>query len=82
MTSIATGNLLAQTNDVVIIYSLLEELVHRQGLYIALAGRDEVSLSPILSYLAANLTDPRFVSFLIDICHSLFGKDASLGFFL
>jgi U3 small nucleolar RNA-associated protein 15 len=60
-----------ETNNTVVIYSLLDELVHRKGLFIALSGRDEISLQPILAYLAAHITDPRYTNLLIDITHAL-----------
>jgi len=41
-------------------FSLIQELVHRDGLRIALAGRDDVLLEPVLQLLVKNVTDPRF----------------------
>ncbi|KAI9199294.1 WD40-repeat-containing domain protein [Polychytrium aggregatum] len=55
------------TNQPVLIISLLEELIHRDGLKIALGGRDEDSLEPTVRFLMKNLTNPRYSSLLIDI---------------
>ncbi|WVQ85835.1 hypothetical protein IAT38_008003 [Cryptococcus sp. DSM 104549] len=41
-------------------FALIQELIHRDALRIALAGRDDVTLEPILNFLARNVTDPRF----------------------
>ena len=41
-------------------HSLLYELMRREGLRIALTGRDERSLILILNYVLKNLTNPRF----------------------
>lgn len=41
-------------------FSLIQELGHRDGLRIALAGRDDVLLEPILRLLVKFITDPRF----------------------
>lgn len=41
-------------------FSLIRELVHRDGLRIALAGRDDVLLEPILRWLLKYVADPRF----------------------
>ncbi|TFK23270.1 kDa Trp-Asp repeat-containing protein [Coprinopsis marcescibilis] len=41
-------------------FSLIQELIHRDGLKIALSGRDDVLLEPILQLLIKHLSDPRF----------------------
>ncbi|GJJ07566.1 hypothetical protein Clacol_001769 [Clathrus columnatus] len=41
-------------------FSLIQELIHRDGLRPALAGRDDVLLEPILRLLLKYITDPRF----------------------
>ena len=38
----------------------MQELIHRDGLRIALAGRDDVLLQPVLQFLVKYVTDPRF----------------------
>lgn len=41
-------------------FSLVTELIHRDGLRLALSGRDDVSLEPILRFLIRNIIDTRF----------------------
>ena len=41
-------------------FALIQELVQRDGLRIALSGRDDVTLEPILSFIVRHITDPRF----------------------
>ncbi|KAF8591533.1 Trp-Asp repeat-containing protein [Ramaria rubella] len=41
-------------------FSLIQELIHRDGLRPALAGRDDVLLEPVLRLLVKHVTDPRF----------------------
>ncbi|KAI5124830.1 hypothetical protein M0805_005460 [Coniferiporia weirii] len=41
-------------------FSLIQELVHRDGLRSALAGRDDVLLEPVLKLLVKYIADPRF----------------------
>ncbi|KAJ3054425.1 snoRNA-binding rRNA-processing protein [Rhizophlyctis rosea] len=51
----------------VVIVSLLEELIHRSALRIALAGRDDRSLEPIITFLMRRFDDPRWSSILLDV---------------
>jgi len=48
-------------------FSLIRELVHRDGLKIALAGRDDVLLEPILRLLLKYVADPRFGELVADV---------------
>ncbi|KAF8621608.1 hypothetical protein AX15_007628 [Amanita polypyramis BW_CC] len=48
-------------------FSLIQELIHRDGLRTALAGRDDVLLEPILRLLVKYVTDPRFGQLVCDI---------------
>ncbi|KAF9453074.1 Trp-Asp repeat-containing protein [Macrolepiota fuliginosa MF-IS2] len=48
-------------------FSLIQELIHRDGLKIALAGRDDVLLEPILRLLLKHVTDPRFGELVCDV---------------
>ncbi|KAL5530718.1 UTP15 [Sanghuangporus sanghuang] len=41
-------------------FSLIQELLHRDGLRIALGGRDDVLLEPVLQLLVKYIADPRF----------------------
>ncbi|EMD40738.1 hypothetical protein CERSUDRAFT_130935 [Gelatoporia subvermispora B] len=48
-------------------FSVIKELVHRDGLRTALAGRDDVLLEPVLRLLLKHVTDPRFGEMVCDI---------------
>jgi len=48
-------------------FALIQELIHRDGLRIALAGRDDVLLEPVLRLLVKHVTDPRFGEMVCDI---------------
>ncbi|KIM20011.1 hypothetical protein M408DRAFT_79767 [Serendipita vermifera MAFF 305830] len=48
-------------------FSLIQELVQRDGVRIALAGRDDVLLEPVLNLLIRHLSDPRFGEMVCDI---------------
>lgn len=50
----------AQTLPPLTTFAVLQELVHRDGLRIALQGRDDVALEPLLAFLLRHITDPRF----------------------
>ncbi|MBW0484842.1 hypothetical protein O181_024557 [Austropuccinia psidii MF-1] len=43
-----------------ITFSLIRELIRRDGLHQALSGRDEISLVPILHLISKHITDPRW----------------------
>eukprot|EP01134_Creolimax_fragrantissima_P004839 CFRG4839T1 len=51
----------------VIVVSLIEELAHRDGLKIAVSGRDEVALTPLLQFLVKNVANPRYSSLLLEV---------------
>jgi len=46
---------------------MFTELRNRGGLYIALSGRDDVTLHPLLTFLLYNFTNTRYAIQLIDI---------------
>ncbi|KAF8450282.1 Trp-Asp repeat-containing protein [Boletus edulis BED1] len=48
-------------------FSLIQELIHRDGLRSALSGRDDVLLEPVLRLLVKHVTDPRFGEMVCDI---------------
>ncbi|GAA6009957.1 hypothetical protein JCM11491_000880 [Sporobolomyces phaffii] len=52
-------------------FALLDELVHRDGLAIALANRDDISLEPVLSFLVKHVTNPRYCSLATDVANQL-----------
>ncbi|KAG5649020.1 hypothetical protein DXG03_000369 [Asterophora parasitica] len=48
-------------------FSLIQELIHRDGLRTALSGRDDVLLEPVLRLLVKYVTDPRFGEMVCDV---------------
>jgi U3 small nucleolar RNA-associated protein 15 len=57
----------------VIVVSLLEELIARDGLRSALSGRDDVGLERIVKFVAKYITHPRWSSLLIDVTNVILG---------
>ena len=55
-------------------FSLIQELVHRNGVRIALAGRDDVLLEPVLNLLIKHLSDPRFGEMVCDVASIVIGE--------
>ncbi|EGF77898.1 hypothetical protein BATDEDRAFT_91149 [Batrachochytrium dendrobatidis JAM81] len=54
-----------------LIISMLEELIHRDGLRAALAGRDEHTLQRILSFLMRYISNPRYTVLLTDVSNTI-----------
>lgn len=52
---------------------MLQELENRDGLEIAIAGRDEESLLSLLNFLHQNITNYLYTPYLIKICHLVLG---------
>ncbi|KAG6828404.1 hypothetical protein H0H92_008146 [Tricholoma furcatifolium] len=57
-------------------FSLIQELVHRDGLRTALSGRDDVLLEPVLRLLVKYVTDPRFGAMVCDIASIVIGMSS------
>jgi U3 small nucleolar RNA-associated protein 15 len=55
-------------------FSVIQELIHRDGLRTALAGRDDVLLEPILRLLVKHVDDPRFGEMACDVSGVLIGE--------
>lgn len=55
-------------------FSLIQELIHRDGLRTALSGRDDVLLEPILRLLLKHVADPRFGEMVCDVAGVVIGK--------
>jgi len=53
---------------------MLEELINREGLRIALAGRDDVSLEPIVKFIMKNIINPNYTELLVDVTNVILGK--------
>ncbi|KAL1917697.1 uncharacterized protein VTP21DRAFT_3531 [Calcarisporiella thermophila] len=51
--------------------SLLQELVHRDGLKQALSGRDDLSLEPVVQFLVRYINNPRYTSLLVDVANTV-----------
>jgi hypothetical protein len=60
-----------ETKNVIIIVTVLEELGRRNGLTIALSGRNEVTLEPLLVFLSQYINHSRYSHFLIQIAHRI-----------
>jgi hypothetical protein len=60
-------------NVAAVVVSMLEELISREGLEVAVAGRDAASLFPILEYIDHWFQDPRFTPTLLYVTNVLLG---------
>lgn len=49
-----------KTRNPTVVVTVLEELCRRSGLTIALSGRDDASLEPLLSFAAKHISHPRY----------------------
>ncbi|TCD69675.1 hypothetical protein EIP91_006692 [Steccherinum ochraceum] len=65
--SAALDSVLRQNVPPTTTFSLIQELIHRDGLRTALSGRDDVLLEPILRLLLKHITDPRFGEMVCDV---------------
>ncbi|GJN87988.1 hypothetical protein Rhopal_000943-T1 [Rhodotorula paludigena] len=52
-------------------FALLEELIRRDGLPIALANRTDLTLEPVLSFLIKHITHPRYSVLAVDVASVL-----------
>lgn len=55
------------TKQAPVIVSVIEQLVQRRALILALSGRDQNSLEPILSFTNKQIDNPNYSSLLIDV---------------
>ena len=55
-------------------FALIQELIFRDGLRIALGGRDDVTLEPILNFLARHIDDSRFGGMAAEVADVLIGE--------
>lgn len=67
-----------ETRNPTLVVAMLEELINRDGLYVALSGRDEMNLEPILSFLVKYTTNPAYSSFLSTVCEKVLTIHAGL----
>lgn len=66
--------LMSQDVRPAVTFALIQELIQQDALRIALAGRDDVTLEPILSFLVRHVTDPRFGEMASDVAGVIIGK--------
>lgn len=60
-----------QTQNPIIITTLIEELCKRNGLTIALSGRDETNLEPLLTFITHYINHDRYNKLLCQITHKI-----------
>lgn len=66
-----------KTRNPLVIVTVLDELSRRNGLTIALSGRDELSLEPLLAFIAKFVTNPRYSILIIKVAHCILDLYAS-----
>jgi hypothetical protein len=71
-----TDRQLLQTVRPVTAFALIQELIFRDGLRIALGGRDDVTLEPILNFLARHIDDSRFGGMAAEVADVLIGESS------
>ena len=60
-----------KSRNPVIVVTVIEELCRRSGLSIALSGRDEASVEPILSFCARFVNHPKYCRVVVQVVHKL-----------
>jgi U3 small nucleolar RNA-associated protein 15 len=60
-----------KTRNPLIVVTVLEELCRRSGLTIALSGRDESTLDPILAFCARYISHPRYTRLIVQVSHRI-----------
>ncbi|KAK0190888.1 Trp-Asp repeat-containing protein [Armillaria mellea] len=76
--SAALDSVLRKTVPPATAFALIQELIHRDGLRTALAGRDDVLLEPVLRLLVKYVTDPRFGEMACDVASMVIEMYASV----
>lgn len=61
-------------HQTVVVISFLQELLRRSALRLALRGRDDQALKPLLTFLVSHVTNPRYTSLLTDVGNVILGK--------
>lgn len=67
-----------KTRNPVVVLTVLEELCRRNGLSIALSGRDETSLEPIVSFSARYVNHPKYNKLVIQVVQKMLDLYASV----
>ena len=58
-----------------VVHSLLQELARRDGLSVALSGRTEKELYPILLFTRFSILEPKYSSFMLDVFDLILGEE-------
>ncbi|KAI9304399.1 WD40-repeat-containing domain protein [Cunninghamella echinulata] len=56
-----------KTGDPFVVVSMFYELIHRDAMKTAIAGRDDVSLEPLLRFLLRQIHKPKFTTVVVDV---------------
>ncbi|KAJ3107231.1 snoRNA-binding rRNA-processing protein [Phlyctochytrium planicorne] len=67
----ALDSVLETKQSPLVIVSLLEELMYRNGLNVALGGRDDIGLEPIARFLVKHLPNPRYIKVLLVVANMI-----------
>jgi len=67
-----------ETRRAEVVVSVLEELAARDGLDQALGGRDAVSLTALLRFVARHIAEPRYCKLMCSLTHRLLDLYASV----
>lgn len=60
-----------KTRNPLVVVTVLEELCRRSGLTVALSGRDESTLDPILAFCARYISHPRYTRLVVQVSHRI-----------
>ncbi len=60
-----------RTHNPLVVVTVLEELLRRSGLTIALSDRDETTLEPLLSFTARYVSHPRYAKLILQVVHRM-----------
>ena len=60
-----------RTHNPLVVVTVLEELIRRSGLTIALSDRDETTLEPLLSFTARYVSHPRYAKLILRVVHRI-----------
>lgn len=74
----ATLDAALKTRNPVVVITVLEELCRRNGLGIALSGRDETTLEPIVSFSARYVNHPKYSRLVIQVVQKMLDLYASV----
>ncbi len=60
-----------KTQNPLVVITVLEELCRRSGLTVALSGRDEGSLEPLISFAARYVNHPKYSKLIVQVAHKI-----------